>query len=107
MKTLYTEIKTYEFHWFFRKRVISRINYSKNIELPNETVLSNLYVNTNYRKDGIATKLIEQAEKQSGANVFYLKVRKNTWILDWYKRLGYKELKNSTRRYVWLIKTIE
>lgn len=56
----------------------------------------NLYVKEEYRKQGIATKLIkdaEQAAKKKGCVATFLKWKFMSagFIKDWYRRLGYTE----------------
>lgn len=52
-----------------------------------------LSVHPNSRKQGLATELISvlhQLAKQLNAQYCYLWVKKDTWVADWYKRLGYE-----------------
>lgn len=59
---------------------------------PNVCFISSLMVDEHSRKNGNAKKLIQSAEdyaKKRGCNVISLQARYGSWMLDWYKRLGY------------------
>lgn len=58
----------------------------------NYAYIYGLFVNLSKRKRGYATQLILEAEKIIKKLDFtgsYLQVNKNSWVLDWYKKLGY------------------
>lgn len=61
-----------------------------------DALIYSLYVNTAYRKQGVATKLLQLAEQQAklnGVQVIALEFDKEeskNFVLDWYLREGYK-----------------
>lgn len=61
-------------------------------QTPNVCFLSNLTVDKESRNNGIGTKLIQEAEKYArymNCNTISLLVLHNSWMKDWYVRLGY------------------
>lgn len=70
-----------------------------------------LFVNQNKRKKGYATQLIlaaEKAAKKLGYRGCFLQVKKGSWLLDWYNRLGYtKDWIHETREYDQLYKDLK
>lgn len=58
----------------------------------NYAYIYSLFVNRNARKQGYGTKLITEVEKiikKLGFTTSYLQVSKDSWIIEWYKHLGY------------------
>lgn len=56
-------------------------------------VFSGLSVIPDYRKTGLGKKLLEYAEKlafKNGCTKIELSAEKDSWIVEWYKRMGYK-----------------
>lgn len=76
--------------------------------------IEGLSVDDQFRKQKIGTSLLKRLEKISKsmcANSISLKVEKNTWMYDWYKRLGYKECKTNEEKenennFIWMTKLI-
>ena len=74
--------------------------------------LSSLEVNKNERQGGIGTKLQELRESiaiKLGFKVAYLWVLEDSWMRDWYKRRGYKDLKKHDDKhcYIWMQKNLK
>lgn len=69
----------------------------------------NLNVDTRFRKHRIGSDLIKEAERYAkeelNANVISLSAEKNTFLPDWYKRIGYTPI-FSTDNYITLIKNL-
>jgi GNAT superfamily N-acetyltransferase len=58
------------------------------------TYIEGLSVDVEFRRMGIATAIINVCERvslENGADKMYLFVKPNTWVYDWYKRIGYVE----------------
>jgi hypothetical protein len=73
--------------------------------------LANLLVIENLRRQGLATKLQrvhEQIGEILGATTSCLLVDRESWMYDWYNRLGYKNFENniSNEKMVWMKKTL-
>ena len=67
-------------------------------ENPRKLFLSNLMVQPEDRNKGIGKALLdysEKAAKRLGMKRIALKVRKDSWMENWYKRIGYQE------DYIW------
>lgn len=69
--------------------------------------ITSLHVVFEYRKQGIGTKLINDAineAKKRGYKFACLKAFNKSWIIKWYRRLGFKELciDNDDQDYTWL-----
>lgn len=82
---------------------ISRYN-----ESPDIFIIHGLHVVEQQRQKGYATRLIEYCEnyaKNHGAITIRLKVLKDSWMRNWYKRKGYKRTSQSGV-YIWKIKQI-
>lgn len=63
-----------------------------------ELFLSNLIVSESYRKNGLGQKLLNYSEiaaKKLGIHRIALKVVRNSWMENWYKRNGFIE------DYIW------
>lgn len=79
----------------------------------NTTVyISNIFVRKNAKTKGIGTKLMnlcEQIAKKLGSKNISLWVKKDSWIHDWYKRLGYKDLMDykGNNKFIWLKKSLK
>lgn len=69
-----------------------------------------LSVNSKIRRHGIGTDLLKMHEeigKELGATASYLGVKKDSWIHDWYKRVGYKYYKeHEEENVIWMRKRI-
>ena len=72
--------------------------------------LSSLHVDRKYRHKRLGSKLIKEQERIAnaieGSVYFYMKVDKNTWMYDWYLKLGYSYLEDveGSKDYIWLQK---
>lgn len=78
---------------------------------PDYIYASDLHVDKDMRNKGIGSKLLEihlNNAKCLGAKYSLLWVRKDTWIKDWYKKLGYKYYKEylDEANSIWMIKEI-
>jgi GNAT superfamily N-acetyltransferase len=97
-----------------RGKAFARIYWFNDKEEDDEedtVYLDMLSVNEEERRKGIGTKLQDIREKigkRGGATYSCLWVYKNTWMYEWYKRRGYKEIgKNeSEKNAVWMRKKL-
>ena len=61
-----------------------------------DALIYSLYVNTVYRQQGVATRLLQLAEQQAKLNgvqviaIEFDKEESKSFVLDWYLREGYK-----------------
>ena len=76
----------------------------------NDTIyLSSLFVRGSDRRHGYGSKVLNAAEevaKTFGISKIRLKVERNTWVEEWYKKNGYEYL-SSEGEYDWLEKRVE
>ena len=76
---------------------------------PNECVLTHLYTLEGYRQKGYGRQALIEAEsiaKELGCHTTYLKVETDSWMHQWYLRMGYKWYKTADKEYTWLIKNL-
>ena len=76
---------------------------------PKVCVFTHLLVDEDYRQKGYGTKALEQAEmiaKDLGCDTIYLKVETDSWMHEWYLRMGYKWYRTADEGYTWLTKSI-
>ena len=76
---------------------------------PNECVLTHLYTLEGHRQKGYGRQALIEAEsiaKELGCHTAYLKVETNSWMHEWYLRMGYKWYKTVDKEYVWLAKNL-
>ena len=76
---------------------------------PNECVLTHLYTLEDYRQKGYGRQALIEAEliaKELGCHTAYLKVETNSWMHEWYLRMGYKWYKTADKEYTWLVKNL-
>lgn len=76
---------------------------------PNECVFTHLYTIEGHRQKGYGRRALSEAEeiaKVLGCNVAYLKVETDSWMHQWYLRMGYKWYKNINSEYTWLTKNL-
>lgn len=74
-------------------------------------ILSSLKVEPDYRKKGIGT-LLQEVREQIGRDVkathCNLRVKKSSWMHDWYLRRGYIDFdKHGHRGYIWMMKRLD
>lgn len=76
---------------------------------------SNLYVDPSLRKTGIATKILnwffEYIRRNTATHYknVILNVKKDSWVRQWYERLGFEYLETCGGEYegnVWMIKRL-
>lgn len=69
-----------------------------------ECIIHSLLVCDDWRRKGIGKELMEEAERKIALHNYdyaYLYVLENSWMHEWYKRLGYEDTKEpSESRYV-------
>lgn len=60
--------------------------------IDNETWISNLYVDEDHRRQGIATRLLDEAEKFAEFKPIHISVEVGSpkWLEEFYNRRGYK-----------------
>jgi ribosomal protein S18 acetylase RimI-like enzyme len=76
---------------------------------PNECVLTHLYTLEGHRQKGYGRQALIEAEsiaKELGCHTTYLKVETDSWMHQWYLRMGYKWYKNVNNEYTWLTKNL-
>lgn len=81
----------------------------KYFEQPDIACLNSLYVNENYRNQGIGTYLQDVRERIGiafDAKEAYLSVKADTWLYDWYTRRGYSYYMDDNDGYVFMKKTL-
>lgn len=98
-------------YFMYKDIGVCRLNIN---EGDNYGTLIGLYVDEKHRNNGIATKLIESAEKElNNWNVKYMKlyVDKNTndtdFLLNFYEKLGYEKFESSYIDEFGLLKKIK
>lgn len=76
---------------------------------PDASYIRDLYVNENIRRNGMATKLMETIFKKCNE----LKIHKcdllcieESWMYNWYKRIGFKKIKSGGSGLVWMEKQL-
>ena len=79
-------------------------------DYPKNMILANLYVDENSRNKKLGNKLIEAQEsvaKTLDVGKLFLWVEEVSWMHDWYKRLGYVDLKPyDIPGFIWMTKTL-
>ena len=76
---------------------------------PNECVFTHLYTLEGHRQKGYGRRALTEAEEiamELGCNVAYLKVETDSWMHQWYLRMGYKWHSNINKEYTWLTKNL-
>lgn len=71
--------------------------------------LSNVFVNKEYRKNGYGNAILNAVDniaKEMRANAICLKVLKNSFPYEWYKKHGYSDLTvdKTEPKFIWMIK---
>lgn len=97
--------KTVREYWSEYSRIFIEIY----VDEPNECVFTHLYTIEGHRQKGYGRRALSEAEeiaKELGCNVAYLKVETDSWIHQWYLRMGYKWYKNINSEYTWLAKNL-
>lgn len=80
---------------------------------PNPAIIDSLWVNEKNRESGIGGTLLEKAEmlaKSKGCKyvaLAYDETFSPAWILEWYKRIGYKPYKVNSVGWILLKKEIQ
>ena len=99
--------------WYFTdKEKVSRFALYVYNDEPQNFYLSNVYVNINYRQSGRGNYILEKATeiaKKHNAENLMLKVLSNSFMHEWYKRHGFKDLIDDLKEsdYIWMIKKIQ
>lgn len=78
-------------------------------EIKSCAMIYRLSVEEKYRRKGYGKMLLNEAENEArkfGANVVSLTAKKDSFVLEWYQRSGYKPL-FSDSEYVTLYKEID
>lgn len=84
--------------------------YDSKISGKADALIYALYVDSAYREQGVATKLLQSAEQQAKLNgvqvigIEFDKEESESFVFDWYLRKGYKPF---SRRSKLLIKELE
>lgn len=76
---------------------------------PDSMFLAALSVSEQHRKQGRGSELLDQMEsfgRDLGCLYSYLWAKKDSWMLDWYQRRGYKIYSEKDSEYIWLRKVI-
>lgn len=84
--------------WGFSVKVITEdahgfVSIQFDDSMPKTCYVSNLSVIEESRNKGIATLLLNECEKlakQYNRNEIRISAEKNSWVKQWYKKLGYK-----------------
>lgn len=76
---------------------------------PDVSYIGDLYVNENIRRNGMGTKLLEAIFKKCDE----LKIKKcallcseDSWMHDWYERIGFRKIKPDGSGLVWMEKQL-
>jgi GNAT superfamily N-acetyltransferase len=72
---------------------VGLVNVSVENETPERATIHGVSVLPSYRKHGYGTTLLTLAEKEAkkmGATRVGIATEPNSWLEDWYKRLGYE-----------------
>ena len=99
--------------WYFiDEENISRFALYMYNDEPKNFYLSNIYVDIKYRQSGrgnyILGKATEIAKKYNAENLM-LKVLDKSFMHEWYKRHGFKDLiyDEEENEYIWMIKELK
>ena len=73
--------------------------------------LSNVFVSEDHRKQGLGNTILNAADevaKKLKANAICLKVKRDSFVHDWYERNGYTDLSidEEEPEYIWMTKNI-
>lgn len=77
----------------------------------NSLYLSNVFVEESSRKQGLGNhilSLVNDFAKKMNVKEIFLKVKKGTFILEWYKKNGYEYFSNdeTDSNYIWMVKEV-
>lgn len=113
---LFQKMKEAGYEWASENKVLRKVEQKPEIDdnvlsrfafyqYDNDTIyLSSVFVEECNRKRGYGSKILKAAEevaKTLGISKIRLKVERNTWIEEWYKKNGYEYL-SSEGKYNWL-----
>lgn len=100
MEEFESKLTIHSNHWFWGDSEYIIYGHGEGIihmqiqdDYADTAVLSGLSVIPAYRNNGLATKLLEFAEMEAskrGCKHVNLGTEKNTWLVEWYKRKGYR-----------------
>lgn len=118
---LFQKMKEAGYEWDSEKKELRKIEQKTEIndnvlsrfafyQYDNDTIyLSSVFVEECNRKRGYGSKILKAAEevaKTLGISKIRLKVERNTWMEEWYKKNGYEYL-SPDGEYNWLEKQVE
>ena len=71
--------------------------------------LSNVFVDKEHRKEGIGNAILNAADKiakKMNADSICLKVKRDSFVYEWYKRYGYSDLcvDDEDKEFMWMVK---
>lgn len=72
---------------------------------PEMAILYNLFTHKDFRKKGNAEDVLCLAALTArihGIRLLFLKVKKGTWMYNWYQRLGFKDWESPLKTYQWM-----
>ena len=77
---------------------------------PDVLYLANVSVNKSHRKNGLGNNIlsfVDNFANKINASAILLKVKKDSFMFEWYKRNGYKYHSDADSSYVWMIKKMK
>lgn len=80
-----------------------------NLDEPDKMILSEVYVNPEYRKRGFGNYILDNAEARASlknCSSIWLWAEKDRWMLKWYERHGYESMLDKDEGSIWMRKQI-
>jgi hypothetical protein len=105
--TISHKIESWGHSLLIKNKIASGYLYWYNDD-PLTIYLAGLKVKSKYRERGIATQLQKMRESMGlilGGEFFCLRVKKHSWMYEWYKRRGYIDWVEK-KNYIWMRKTL-
>jgi GNAT superfamily N-acetyltransferase len=104
------EADDYTTIWFMDKRGAAFFRLYWYHDTPDRLIFDNFSVDKDHRGNGVGTtvmNLVPDIAKELGFDTVSLWCVKDTWLVDWYKKLGYEYLEDyPEENAIWLRKKI-
>ena len=85
------------------------LRYIVTMTIKKTIYLSNVFVDKEHRKEGIGNAILNAADKiakKMNADSICLKVKRDSFVYEWYKRYGYSDLcvDDEDKEFMWMVK---
>jgi GNAT superfamily N-acetyltransferase len=104
------DIITFDFRYKKCRKTIGSYSIYSYIDAPNVCYLANLIVDESHRNKGIAKQILTPLESfclKFGYPEIRLLADKNSWVHEWYKRLGFLDyMDDKEDGLIWMVKSI-